>query len=89
MRLHEVNSGNGSSFPKNQSTTEKRFVFTEQRKIKDTLKCRVTETQKNSFHTSTENDIKVYETLSSFVDVTLNRLLMTANSICFQAIPVC
>ena len=28
MRLHEVNSGNGSSFPKIQSTTEKRFAFT-------------------------------------------------------------
>ena len=28
MRLHEVNSGNGSSFTKNQSTTTKRFAFT-------------------------------------------------------------
>ena len=28
MRLHEVNSGNGSSFPKIQSTTKKRFAFT-------------------------------------------------------------
>ena len=28
MRLHEVNSGNGSSFPKIRSTTNKRFAFT-------------------------------------------------------------
>ena len=37
------------------------FVFTEQRKIKGTLKGRIKETQTNSFHIYTVNDIKVYE----------------------------